>query len=134
MGRKVEENHKVIEQNSHEAAEDLIKQQNSIGDFVLGENEEEPQQEEAQQKEVQQEGDTDSSLTEQEERMKEFSAEPTRQEEIQQEKVLFEGVVILTGAATYLDSGTRYFKNKPAKITDRRVYEQLIRTGLFAHF
>ena len=44
---------------------------------------------------------------------------------------VFDGTVVLTGAATYMDSGIRYFKNKPVKVTDQRVYEQLLRTGLF---
>lgn len=145
MGRKVTENHKVVEQSSQGAAEDLIKQQNAAEDFVLGEREEESQEadagkEEGQQKENQRGGEG-SSVTNQEKSMKELledsvetkeGAELVGKEEGQQEKV-FDGTVVLTGAATYMDCGIRYFKNKPVKVTDQRVYEQLLRTGLFVH-
>lgn len=145
MGRKVTENHKVVEQSSQGAAEDLIKQQNAAEDFVLGEREEESQEadagkEEGQQKEDQRGGEG-SSVTDQEKSMKELledsvetkeGAELAGKEEGQKEKV-FDGTVVLTGAATYMDSGIRYFKNKPVKVTDQRVYEQLLRTGLFVH-
>lgn len=145
MGRKVTENHKVVEQSSQGAAEDLIKLQNAAEDFVLGEREEESQEvdagkEEGQKKEDQRGGEG-SSVTDQEKSMKELledsvetkeGAELAGKEEGQKEKV-FDGTVVLTGAATYMDSGIRYFKNKPVKVTDQRVYEQLLRTGLFVH-
>ena len=145
MGRKVTENHKVVEQSSQGAAEDLIKLQNAAEDFVLGEREEESQKvdagkEEGQKKEDQRGGEG-SSVTDQEKSMKELledsvetkeGAELAGKEEGQKEKV-FDGTVVLTGAATYMDSGIRYFKNKPVKVTDQRVYEQLLRTGLFVH-
>ncbi|MEZ3515131.1 MAG: hypothetical protein K1W37_07655 [Lachnospiraceae bacterium] len=145
MGRKVTENHKVVEQSSQGAAEDLIKQQNAAEDFVLGEREEESQEadagkEEGQQKENQRGGEG-ISVTDQEKSMKELledsvetkeGAELAGKEEGQKEKV-FDGTVVLTGATTYMDSGIRYFKNKPVKVTDQRVYEQLLRTGLFVH-
>lgn len=145
MGRKVTENHKVVEQSSQGAAEDLIKQQNAAEDFVLGEREEESQEadagkEEGQQKENQRGGEG-ISVTNQEKSMKELledsvetkeGAELAGKEEGQKEKV-FDGTVVLTGATTYMDSGIRYFKNKPVKVTDQRVYEQLLRTGLFVH-
>lgn len=123
MGRKVTDNHKVVEQNSQGAAEELIKQQNAAEDFVLGEREEETQvtdtgKEEGLQKEGQQEGG-------------EIDAADLAGEKESQQKKIFERTVVLTGAATYLDSGVRYFKNKPAKVTDQRTYEQLLRTGLF---
>ncbi len=100
MGRKVTENHKVVEQSSQGAAEDLIKQQNAAEDFVLGEREEESQAADAGKEEGQQ-------------------------------KNVFERTVVLTGAATYMDAGIRYFKNKPTNVTDQKAYEQLLRTGLF---
>ena len=76
MGRKVTENHKVVEQSSQGAAEDLIKQQNAAEDFVLGEREEESQEadagkEEGQQKENQRGGEG-ISVTDQEKSMKEL--------------------------------------------------------------
>ncbi len=145
MGRKVTENHKVVEQSSQGAAEDLIKQQNAAEDFVLGEREEESQaadagKEEGQQKEEQRE-DEGSGATDPEKSMKELledSAETKEGTELAgkeegQQKNVFERTVVLTGAATYMDSGIRYFKNKPVKVTDQRVYEQLLRTGLFVH-
>ena len=147
MGRNVEENHKIVEQTDYGAA-DLIKQQNIAGEFVLGECEEETpeadtrkgdaedsaelaEKEESQQKEEQQEGDK-IDTADQEESLQELlgNSELVEKEEIQQKKE-FEGTVVLTGAATYLDSGIRYFKNKPTKVTDQRTYEQLLRTRLF---
>ena len=143
MGRKVTENHKVVEQSSQGAAEDLIKQQNAAEDFVLGEREEESQaadagKEEGQQKEEQRE-DEGSGATDPEKSMKELledSAETKEGTELAgkeegQQKNVFERTVVLTGAATYMDAGNRYFKNKPTNVTDQKAYEQLLRTGLF---
>lgn len=144
MGRKVTDNHKVVEQNSQGAAEELVKQQNAEEDFVLGEREEETQEAdtgkgEGQQKKGQQEGGVIGAADQEEALLElpgdsvetaEDTAELTGEEEGQQKKA-FERTVVLTGAATYLDSGVRYFKNKPAKVTDQRAYEQLLRTGLF---
>lgn len=142
MGRKVEENHKVVEQINQGTAEDLIKQQNAAEDFVLGESEEETQKEGIGQKEEQPESDTDSDIVEQKELLQELleNSVETRENSKElvrleggQQKEAFEGTVILTGAATYLDSGIRYFKNKPVKVVEQRVYEQLLKTGLFVH-
>ncbi len=144
MGRKVTDNHKVVEQNSQGAAEELVKQQNAVEDFVLGEREEVSQEadtgkEEGQQKEGRQEGG-EIVAADQEEALLELSGDSIETEEDTtklagaeegQQKKVFERTVVLTGAATYLDSGVRYFKNKPAKVTDQRAYEQLLRTGLF---
>ena len=143
MGRKVTENHKVVEQSSQGAAEDLIKQQNAAEDFVLGEREEESQaadagKEEGQQKEEQRE-DEGSGATDPEKSMKELledSAETKEGTELAgkeegQQKNVFERTVVLTGAATYMDAGIRYFKNKPTNVTDQKAYEQLLRTWLF---
>lgn len=134
MGRKVEENHKIVEQPDYGAA-DLIKHQNITGDFVLGEREEETQEADTGKEEGQQESgeigtaDQEESLGDSVETT-EDAAELVGEEESQQKKE-FKGTVVLIGAATYLDSGIRYFKNKPAKVSDQRVYEQLLRTGLF---
>lgn len=106
MGRKVAENHRILEQDSQGVAEELIQQQNMSEDFVFGENEEKIQQKES----------TNNDIVE--------------QKEVKQE---FQGIVILTGAASYPDSGIRYFKNKPVEVSDQRVYEQLLKTGLFIH-
>ena len=56
MGRKMEENHRIVEQNSQRTGEDLIKQQNVIENFVLGKGEE--SQKENVRKEERQENDT----------------------------------------------------------------------------
>lgn len=144
MGRKVTENHKVVEQNSQGAAEELIKPQNAAEDFVLGEREEEIQEvdtgeEEDGQKEGQQKGDKIGTADQGELPQEllgdsvetaEGAAELAGEEEGGKKKA-FEGTVVLTGAATYLDSGVRYFKNKPTKVSDQKAYEQLLRTGLF---
>lgn len=142
MGRKVAENHKVVEQISQGTAEDLIKQQNVTEDFVLGESEEETQKEGIGQKEEQLESDTNSDIVELEELLPELLKNSVETREDSKElvrlkgghqKEAFEGIVVLTGAATYLDSGIRYFKNKPVKVVEQRVYEQLLKTGLFVH-
>lgn len=82
MGRKVTDNHKVVEQNSQGAAEELVKQQNAAEDFVLGEREEEPQEadagkEEGQQKEGQQDGG-EIGATDQEEALSELPGIPLK--------------------------------------------------------
>ena len=41
MGRKVAENHRILEQDSQGVAEELIQQQNMSEDFVFGENDKE---------------------------------------------------------------------------------------------
>lgn len=137
MGRKMEENHRIVEQNSQRTGEDLIKQQNVIENFVLGKGEE--SQEENVRKEERQENDTSDTM-DQREVLQELLGNPieTREghagvvgmEESQQKKT-FEKKVVLIGATTYLDSGVRYFKNKPAIVTEQKVYEQLLKTGLF---
>lgn len=129
MGRKVTENHKIVEQCAQGAAEDLIKEQNAMEDFVLGEMEE-----------TQSENDINSEIIEDDKIKNETIENNVENVEIfedlikkegEQQEKLFEGTVMLTGAATYLDSGIRYFKNKPTKVTDKKVYEQLLKTGLF---
>ncbi len=129
MGRKVTENHKIVEQCAQGAAEDLIKEQNAMEDFVLGEMEE-----------TQSENDINSEIIEDDKIKNETIEDNVENVEIfedliknegEQQEKLFEGTVMLTGAATYLDSGIRYFKNKPTKVTDKKVYEQLLKTGLF---
>ena len=85
MGRKVTDNHKVVEQNSQGAAEELVKQQNAAEDFVLGEREEVSQEadtgkEEGQQKEGQQEGG-EIGAADQEEALLELSGDSIETEE-----------------------------------------------------
>lgn len=133
----MEENHRIVEQNSQRTGEGLIKQQNVTENFVLGEGEE--SQEENVRKEEQQENDMGDTM-DQREVLQELLENPieTREDhaglvgmEESHQKKTFEKKVILIGATTYLDSGVRYFKNKPAIVTEQRVYEQLLKTGLF---
>lgn len=133
----MEENHRIIEQNSQRTGEALIKQRNVTENFVLGEGEE--SQEENVRKEEQQENDMGDTM-DQREVLQELlgNSIETREDyaglvgmEESQQKKTFKKKVILIGATTYLDSGVRYFKNKPAIVTEQRVYEQLLKTGLF---
>lgn len=124
MGRNVVEIRKVVGQIG-QGADELIKQQGVGEEFVLGENEEEKEENE-QEKQKEEE----NSAMEEEVLGNKNSFTEKDQEEVQQEKG-FEKIVMLTGATTYLDSGTRYFKNKQVKVAEKETYERLLRTGLF---
>ncbi len=124
MGRNVVEIRKVVGQIG-QGAEELIKQQGVGEEFVLGENEEEKEENE-QEKQKEEE----NSAMEEEVLGNKNSFTEKDQGEVQQEKG-FEKIVMLTGATTYLDSGTRYFKNKQVKVAEKETYERLLRTGLF---
>lgn len=124
MGRNVVEIRKVVGQIG-QGAEELIKQQGVGEEFVLGENEEEKEENE-QEKQREEE----NSAMEEEVLGNKNSFTEKDQGEVQQEKG-FEKIVMLTGATTYLDSGTRYFKNKQVKVAEKETYERLLRTGLF---
>ena len=123
MGRNVVEIRKVVGQIG-QGVEELIKQQGVGEEFVLGENEEEKEENE-QEKQKEEEN---SAMEEVLGNKNSFTEKD--QEEVQQEKG-FEKIVMLTGATTYLDSGTRYFKNKQVKVAEKETYERLLRTGLF---
>lgn len=129
MGRKVTENHTIAEQEKDNVAEELIKQQNATEEFVMG-----AEPEDTQKQEEEKTADSVSELVSdqlelfeplEEENKTKGKADPEQEEET------FSGTVVLTGAATYFDSGTRYFKNKPVSITDKEAYEHLVKTGLF---
>ncbi len=122
MGRNVVEIRKVVGQIG-QGAEELLKQQGVGEEFVLGENEED--KEENEQKE-----DEENGVMKEELLGNNNSPVEKDQEEVKQEKE-FEKIVMLIGATTYLDSGTRYFKNKQVKVTEKETYERLLRTGLF---
>lgn len=117
MGRKPSENHNISVAEEENVAEALIKQQNAGEEFVLGEDEvAEPQPEPEPQPETE-------------------PGEPKLPQPEQQRSVAKNegGVVILTRAATYFDCGIRFLKNKPVQVSDERVYEHLLNTGLFVH-
>lgn len=109
MGRKPSENHNISVAEEENVAEALIKQQNAGEEFVLGEDEvAEPQPEPGEPK----------------------LPQPEQQRSVAKNEG---GVVILTRAATYFDCGIRFLKNKPVQVSDERVYEHLLNTGLFVH-
>lgn len=129
MGRKVTENHTIAEQEKGNAAEELIKQQNATEEFVMGEEPEDTQKPE-------EEKTTDSVSELVSDQLELFEPAEGKKKDKEKsdpepEEESFTGTVVLTGAATYLDSGTRYFKNKPVSITDKEAYEHLVKTGLF---
>jgi len=121
MGRKVEENHKVVAEAESPAA-DLIQQQE---EFTF---EEEPAA-----------APESKEPAHQEERVTEPAPapepEPEKEEEEKQEeqpkKILAEYWLILTGAASYTGCGMRFFKNQPAQVTDETTFKKLLTTGLF---
>lgn len=123
MGRKVEENHKVVAEAESPAA-DLIQQQE---EFTF---EEEPAA-----------APESKEPAHQEERVTEPAPapapepEPEKEEEEKQEeqpkKIPAEYWLILTGAASYTGCGMRFFKNQPAQVTDETTFKKLLTTGLF---
>lgn len=124
MAKKVIENHKVVTDKDINAAEELIKQQNTIEDFVLGEEEQEQEQEQADQEEEPKKAEEPEEIQ---------IPKPTEENKRQQEENDFSKVLILTKAATYFDRGIRFYKNNPITINNEKVYEQLLKTGLFVH-
>lgn len=128
MARKVSENHVVSEQETGNAAEELIKQQNAGEEFVMGEEVEEKT---SKPEEAVKEDSADSVQELVSDQVALDIPEDAEKVGVETEKKAFSGTVVLTGASTYLDSGTRYVKNVPVMITDRRAYEHLIKTGLF---
>lgn len=125
MGRKPSENHNISVAEEENVAEALIKQQNAGEEFVLGEDEvAEPQPEPEKPKPQPEPGELQPE-----------PGEPKLPQPEQQRSVAKNegGVVILTRAATYFDCGIRFLKNKPVQVSDERVYEHLLNTGLFVH-
>lgn len=121
MGRKVEENHKVVAEAESPAA-DLIQQQE---EFTF---EEEPAAApESKEPAHQEEPVTEPAPAPEPEPEKE---EEEKQEE-QPKKILAEYWLILTGAASYTGCGMRFFKNQPVQIADETTYKKLLTTGLF---
>lgn len=129
MARKVSENHVVSEQETGNAAEELIKQQNAGEEFVMGEEELEKASK-PKETEKAAAADTVQELVSDQVALSN-APEDAEKVGVETEKKSFSSTVVLTGASTYLDSGTRYVKNVPMMITDRRAYEHLIKTGLF---
>lgn len=119
MGRKVEENHKVVAEAESPAA-DLIQQQE---EFTF---EEEPAAAPESKEPAYQEEPVTEPAPE---------TEPEKEEEEKQEeqpkKILAEYWLILTGAASYTGCGMRFFKNQPVQIVDETTYKKLLTTGLF---
>lgn len=127
MGRKVTENHTIADQEKGNAVEELIKQQNAAEEFVMG-----AEPEDTQKPKEEKTADSVSELvSDQLELFEPQEKEKKVKEKVEPEEESFIGTVVLTGAATYLDFGTRYFKNKPVSITDKEAYEHLVKTGLF---
>lgn len=121
MGRKVEENHKVVAEAESPAA-DLIQQQE---EFTF---EEEPAAApESKEPAHQEERVTEPAPAQEPEPEKE---EEEKQKE-QPKKILAEYWLILTGAASYTGCGMRFFKNQPAQVTDETTFKKLLTTGLF---
>lgn len=121
MGRKVEENHKVVAEAESPAA-DLIQQQE---EFTF---EEEPAvAPESKEPAHQEEPVTEPAPVPEPEPKQE---EEEKQEE-QPKKILAEYWLILTGAASYTGCGMRFFKNQPVQIADETTYKKLLTTGLF---
>lgn len=127
MGRKVEENHKVVAEAESPAA-DLIQQQE---EFTF---EEEPAAA-PESKEPAHQEEPVTELVPVPEPAPVPEPGPKQEEEEKQEKqpkkILAEYWLILTGAASYTGCGMRFFKNQPVQIADETTYKKLLTTGLF---
>lgn len=123
MGRKVEENHKVVAEAESPAA-DLIQQQE---EFTF-------EEESAAAPESKEPAHQEERVTEPAPALAP-EPEPEKEEEEKQEeqpkKILAEYWLILTGAASYTGCGMRFFKNQPAQVTDETTFKKLLTTGLF---
>lgn len=142
MKKTVTENHNISEATGGNVAEELIAQQNPGAEFVIGDDDEpEAGKVETEEQEAAQETEAAQKPEVAEEREVHQETEAAREtppEENIKNKGRkaqgFTGTVVLTGAASYLDGGTRFQKNVPVKITDKNMYEHLLKTGLFVHF
>lgn len=131
MKKTVTENHNISEAAGENVAEELIAQQNPGAEFVIG-TDDEPENEKA---EAVQEPETPRKPESPEEPEAARETSPEENTKNKGRKVQgFSGTVVLTGAASYLDGGTRFLKNIPVNITDKNMYEHLLKTGLFVHF
>ncbi len=130
MKKTVTENHNIRETAGENVAEELIAQQNPGAEFVIG-TDDEPETEKADTEEA---GDVqEPEAPEEPEAAGEMPTEENTKNKGRKVQS-FSGTVVLTGAASYLDGGTRFLKNDPVKITDKNMYEHLLKTGLFVHF
>jgi len=124
MGRKVEDNHKVVVENESPAT-DLIQQQE---EFTF---EEEPAAEPESKEPVQQEEPVTEPASASEPEKKEEEKKEEQIQEEQPKKKQAEYWLILTGAASYTGCGMRFFKNQPTLVTDDTACKKLLSTGLF---
>lgn len=114
-GRKVENNHKIVEsQEEKTPAEELITQQSDLSEeYEFGGDESDPEETLPDNKE---------------ESIK--SEAPGNLEEKANQAVVRERKVILTGAASYYGCGQRFLKNIEAPVSED-TYRRLLSTGLF---
>lgn len=148
MKKTVTENHNISEAAGGNVAEELIAQQNPGAEFVIGDDDEpEAGKVEAEESEAAEEPEAAQKPEAAQEpevaEKHETHQEPEAARETPLEENIknkgrkaqgFTGTVVLIGAASYLDGGTRFLKNAPVKITDKNMYEHLLKTGLFVHF
>lgn len=136
MKKTVTENHNIRETAGENVAEELIAQQNPGAEFVIG-TDDEPETKKADTEEAggvqEQEMPQEPEAPEESEAAGETPPEENTKNKGRKVQS-FSGTVVLTGAASYLDGGTRFLKNDPVKITDKNMYEHLLKTGLFVHF
>jgi len=123
MAKKVTDGHKVTEAVEKNVAEELISQQNETEEFIIG-NDIPVTAEEAEKKEKPGAAENAES-----DKLKETKVE----EVVKASENSFLCNLTLVKAASYADCGMRFFKNVPVSITNKRVYEHLIKTGLFVH-
>lgn len=141
MKKTVTENHNISEAAGGNVAEELIAQQNPGAEFVIGDDDEpEAGKGENEEPEAVQEAEAAQKTEVTEERETHQEPEAVRETPLEEniknkgrKAQGFTGTVVLTGAASYLDGGVRFQKNIPVKITDKTMYEHLIKTGLFVH-
>lgn len=125
MGRKVEDNHKVVAENESPAT-DLIQQQE---EFTF--EEEEPVEKESKEPVQPSEPEVKEASEPEVEDSQEIEPKEKEPEEKEPEMKKSENYLILTGAASYTGCGMRFFKNQPTLVTDDTACKKLLSTGLF---
>lgn len=117
-GRKVENNHKVVESPEEKTpAEELIAQQGDVSEeYEFGEDEKDSEAE------LPATGDKTGTPGDE--------AEPDEEPKAEVKAVAHERKVILVGAASYYGCGQRFLKNTETPVSED-TYRLLLSTGLF---
>lgn len=132
MGRKIEENHKIITEaaDTSPAEELIVAQTGEPEQYSFGDEAAEPDQAEPGKEPEKEPETTKPEEKEPEPEVSENTipkiAEPGKEPEAEKRYM-----VVLVGAASYSGCGLRFTKNVPTPVKDLEVAKKLISTGLF---